>query len=128
MAAMFPDLSVTISQRRWACVLDPTLTLSRFGLLLVKRLGEVMELWVVRELWHVLDNTQYYLQQPASLLADRTPSAKVQEILCALQEWERVRGWKRISLDKGVIGLGMARSNPFFPMIRDRRSSGAMSE
>ncbi len=59
MAAVFPDLSLTVSQRRWACVLDPTLALSRFGLLLVKRLGEVMELWVVRELWHVLDNTQY---------------------------------------------------------------------
>jgi hypothetical protein len=91
MAAVIPDLSVTITQRRWACVLDPTLTLSRFGLLLVKRLGEMMELWVVRELWHILDNTQFYLQQPDSLLADRTPSAKVQEILCALQEWERVR-------------------------------------
>jgi hypothetical protein len=62
MAAVFPDLSVTISQRRWACVLDPTLTLSRFGLLFGKRLGEVMELWVVREIWHVLDNTQFYLQ------------------------------------------------------------------
>ena len=46
---------------------------------------------MVRELWHVLDNTQYYLQQPDSLLADRTPSAKVQEILYALREWERVR-------------------------------------
>jgi hypothetical protein len=44
MAAVFPDLSLTVSQKRWACVLDPTLTLSRFGLLLVKRLGEVMEL------------------------------------------------------------------------------------
>jgi hypothetical protein len=91
MAAVFPDLSLTVSQKRWACVLDPTLTLSRFGLLLVKRLGEVMDLWVVRELWHVLDNTQYYLQQPDSLLADRTPSTKVQKILCALREWERVR-------------------------------------
>lgn len=35
---VFPDLSVTISQRRWACVLDPTLAFSSYGLPLVKQL------------------------------------------------------------------------------------------
>ena len=53
MTALFPDLSVTVSQRRWACVLDPILALSEYGLPLVKQLGKVMDLWVVREFWHI---------------------------------------------------------------------------
>lgn len=71
MSAVLPDLSVTISQRRWSCVLDPTLALSYYGLALVKRLRQVMEVWVVRELWNILDNTHFYLQDPASLLPNR---------------------------------------------------------
>lgn len=99
MNAAIPDLNVTISQPRWACVLDPTLALSRYGLPLVKQLNEVMELWVGRELWHILDNTHFYLEQPESLLLDRFASAsettedraRAQEIVWALREWERIR-------------------------------------
>jgi hypothetical protein len=56
---LFPDLSLTLSQRRRPCVLDPGLMLSRFGLPLIRRPGELVELWMVRELWHVLDNSQF---------------------------------------------------------------------
>ncbi len=42
MAAVLPDLAVTITQRRWACVLDPTLALSPLGLPLVRRLCHSM--------------------------------------------------------------------------------------
>ncbi|MBD0337204.1 MAG: hypothetical protein ICV62_17080, partial [Cyanobacteria bacterium Co-bin13] len=62
------DFSITLNQRRWACVLDPALALSDYGLPLAKQLGELMELWIVREFWHLLDNTQFYLQQPEQLL------------------------------------------------------------
>ena len=97
MSAILSDFSVTLNQQRWACVLDPTLALSRYGLPLVSRLSEVMELWVVRELWHMLDNTCFYLQQPEALLRYRSPPPKdqpratIQEILQALREWERIR-------------------------------------
>jgi hypothetical protein len=53
MSLIFPDLTVTLQQRRWACVLDPALILSPYGPEL-RRLGEVVELWVGRELWHML--------------------------------------------------------------------------
>ena len=99
MNAAIPDLNVTISQKRWACVLDPMLTLSRYGLPLVKQLNEVVELWISRELWNILDNTHFYLEQPESLLFDRFTSismtaqdrVRVQEIVGALREWERIR-------------------------------------
>jgi hypothetical protein len=99
MNAAIPDLNITVSQKRWACVLDPTLALSRYGLPLVKQLGGVLELWVGRELWNILDNTHFYLEQPESLLLDRlTPISmttqdrvRIQEIVGALREWERIR-------------------------------------
>ncbi len=99
MNAAISDLNVTVSQKRLACVLDPTLALSRYGLTLVKQLNEVVELWVGRELWNILDNTHFYLEQPESLLIDRFTSismtaqdrVRLQEIVGALREWERIR-------------------------------------
>ncbi len=97
-ATLMPDFSITLNQRRWACVLDPTLALSDYGLPLVKQLGELMELWVVREFWHILDNTHFYLQQPESILGERvverspqTQQILSQQVIRALKEWERLR-------------------------------------
>jgi hypothetical protein len=97
-AALLTDFSIQINQRRWACVLDPTLVLSDYGLPLVKQLGELVELWVVREFWHMLDNPQVYLQQPERLLSQPYPtiSSTQQPPLCQqvrrnLREWENLR-------------------------------------
>ncbi|MGY6214250.1 hypothetical protein ACW73L_03720 [Methylolobus aquaticus] len=96
MNAVLPELSVNISQKRWSCVLDPTLALSSFGLPLATRLGRVMDLWVARELWHILDNTHFYLQEPTSLLHtaddEGAPAPERSRIVVeALREWERIR-------------------------------------
>ncbi len=87
-------------QRCRSCVLDPLLTLSPYGLSLVKGLDEVMELWVVRELWQILDNTQPYLQQPELIIPswidfESSPDeggTVLEEILWSLKEWERRLG------------------------------------
>jgi len=91
-----PELSVAITQKRWACVLDPTLALSIYGLPLVTRLGRVMEVWVGRELWHILDNTHFYLQRPDTLLSSGSEDAesvavRSQVVINALREWEHIR-------------------------------------
>lgn len=91
------DFSITISHRRWACVLDSALALSVYGLPLVKQLGELVELWVVREFWHLLDNTEFYQKQPERLLGQRgeglasQEQPPLQQTLRTLQEWERLR-------------------------------------
>jgi hypothetical protein len=97
-ATLVPDFSISINQRRWACVLDPVLALSEYGLPLVKQLGELMELWIVREFWHILDNTEFYLQQPEFILGQSVttlPSAQkqnlMQTVMRSLKEWERLR-------------------------------------
>lgn len=92
MATHFPALSVTVGQRRWPCVLDPALLLSRYGLMLARHLSEVMELWVVRELWHILDNTHFYRRQPQLLLPDNNQGEPAEEELAqALSGWEQAR-------------------------------------
>jgi hypothetical protein len=111
MSLLFPDLTVTLQQRRWACVLDPTLILSPYGLAL-SRLGEVVELWVGRELWHMLDNTHFYRQRP-SLLVDATvrttdDALASQEALQALLAWER---W-RLENDQAGLNLFWVGDDP----------------
>jgi hypothetical protein len=93
-ATLLPDFSISLQQRRWACVLDPMLALSEYGLPLAKQLGELMELWVVREFWHILDDGEYFKQQPEVLLdnfLEHRTSRFSQQILRSLQEWDRLR-------------------------------------
>ncbi|MDJ0702687.1 MAG: hypothetical protein QNJ46_05350 [Leptolyngbyaceae cyanobacterium MO_188.B28] len=107
MATLLPTFSVTLSQQRWACVLDPTLALSPHGLFLATQLGKVMELWVVRELWHILDNTHFFLRHPESMAL---PSAK-SENLPALQQpaldEASLRNWEQSRADIDLIGLNV---------------------
>jgi hypothetical protein len=93
-AALLPDFSISLQQRRWACVIDPMLALSEYGLPLVKQLGEIMELWVVREFWNMIDSSQLYQHQPELLLQDLAPEQSPvysQQVLRSLQEWDRLR-------------------------------------
>jgi hypothetical protein len=93
-ATLLPDFSISLQQRRWACVVDPMLALSEYGLPLVKQLGEMMELWVVREFWNMIDSNQFYQHQPETLLReqDREQSPLYsKQVLRSLQEWDRLR-------------------------------------
>jgi hypothetical protein len=98
MATLFPDLSIMVSPPRWVCVLDPSLVLSHYGLSVAKHLGDVMEVWVVRELWHMLDNMQFYVQRPESVLvgtpSERSPDRELmarREVIQSLYDWKNAR-------------------------------------
>lgn len=94
MTGRVPDFSINISHRRLACVLDPMLALSRYGVPLLGRLGAAMDVWVARELWHILDNTHFYLEHPDELLAYEHQADKSdleQGLIRTLQDWERIR-------------------------------------
>ncbi len=94
-----PELSVKFNQPHRTCVLDPMLALSSYGIPLVKQLGTVMDLWVGREFWHVLDNIQFYLQHPELLLLNRVMPDRTEyiaafsapEIIQSLQAWAEFR-------------------------------------
>jgi hypothetical protein len=86
---LIPDFSVSVVERRTTCILEPSLMLSASGLPLARRLAGAVQLWVVRELWHILDNSQLFLQRPNLLFND--PSADASAAARALQHWERLR-------------------------------------
>jgi hypothetical protein len=104
MSLGFPDLTVTLQQRRLACVLDPALILSHYGLAL-SRLGEVVELWVGRELWHMLDNTHFYTQRP-SLLVDTT-TRTTDDALASQEALQALLGWERWRMETDQAGLNL---------------------
>lgn len=101
-----PELSVTFRQPHRTCILDPMLALSSYGMPLVQQLGTVMDLWVGKEFWHILENIQFYLQHPELLLLNRAmpdrtgyiSSFSAQEIRYSLQEWAKLR--KEIDLEQ----------------------------
>jgi hypothetical protein len=81
-ATLLPDFTITCTSRRRACVIDPVLALSIYRLPIAKQLGEWLELWVVREFWHLVEGSE-----PSRFVLPRlTPSMER-----ALQEWERLR-------------------------------------
>lgn len=77
-----PDFTITYTARRLACVIDSSLALSIYGLPIAKRLGEWMELWIVREFWHLLESV------PASACSRPQLEPALQQTLL---EWERLR-------------------------------------
>ena len=106
MSALPPSWSLTLSAQKRACVLDTPLVLSRHGLLLARRLGVELDVWLVRELWGILDNNRYYLEHPEHLAAgfplDRpSDSGPVPAggLAGVLQQWEMAR------VEKDLAGL-----------------------
>jgi hypothetical protein len=97
MTALFPDLAVTVHRHRRVCVLDPALAMSPIGLLLLKHLSTALEVWIARELWHILDNTHFYYRHPEVLMAHtgrelpHHSSAEQSSVIDALRAWERIR-------------------------------------
>jgi hypothetical protein len=61
------ELSLSVSLRAPRLVLDPGLCLSSSGPLLVERLQSQAELWLPRELWRILDNSDYFSVRPEAL-------------------------------------------------------------
>ncbi|QLE55443.1 hypothetical protein [Nostoc sp. TCL26-01] len=91
-------LSVKFSQGRCTCVLDPALALSAYGVFLVKQLAVVMDVWLGREFWHIIDNTHFYLQHPELLLHQATfakipeqYATALQDTIQALKDWQQVQ-------------------------------------
>lgn len=86
--APLPELNIRVAIRRWVCVLDPALALSSEGILLARHLGPRVQLWVVRQLWHILDSSAFYLGRPAALSRDGEFLPGVDR---AIADWERLR-------------------------------------
>jgi hypothetical protein len=118
MVTLSPNLSITLSQQRWSCVLDPNLFLSHYGLLVVKSLGKTLELWVARELWHILDNPDFY-GKPSELAISPTEPGQSPELqtvkkMQVLKDWEALRA-ETLPVDLNLFWIGDRPGESFLP-------------
>src|ERR1700752_2401225 len=90
------ELGVSVRARRGADVFDPLLALATpIGAQLVQRLGAVMDLWVVRSFWQVLDASEFYRRDalafwPESMRAT-LPARTGPSVAAGVGIWEGVR-------------------------------------
>jgi hypothetical protein len=99
-----------------SCVIDPTLALSQHGLLLVQQIAQIIEVWIGRELLHILDNASFYQQQPHLLIPDTLMTdhqldrayGSIQVTLWSLKEWEKFR----LNTDLANLNLLWLGDNP----------------
>lgn len=92
-----PPLDVEVNARKWSCILDIHLALSRYGLIFALRLAEEMNVWLLPALWEILDSDQYYRDHPDRLSPDSLigensmESERREQILEALGQWQTAR-------------------------------------
>jgi hypothetical protein len=99
MSAIPPSLSVTVNTARRACIIDMPLALSPYGLLLTQRLSDEFNVWLVRELWQILDSPEHFQEHPELLLPLQSKShvhqfrIKIRKnfIRQTLEQWQLVR-------------------------------------
>lgn len=114
-------------RQQLSCVLDPALALSSHGLLLVENLATVMELWVVRELWHILNNVDFYLQRPELVIPKRITAdimleenrTVLEETFWSLKEWKKMRRVTDIAR-LNLFWLGDSLRESFLPQNKTR--------
>jgi hypothetical protein len=122
MTSYMSPFAPTGSTKRCSAILDIDLALSSFGLLFALRLSEAFDVWLVRELWDILDNTTVYRSKP-DLLFPSEPEANsgtfaegaaVRDIPEILEQWETAR----VESDLGgfkIYWVGDAMRESLFP-------------
>lgn len=113
-----PPLFMEIYTKRWSCVLDVPLVLQPHGLLCAMRLAEEMNVWLVRTLWEILDNTRYYSDYPESLYMGSSDTAANQTgreiIVDSLAQWQQAREESGLAAHR-LYWLGDSTQESLFP-------------
>jgi hypothetical protein len=78
------------------CVIDPLLALSTDGVSIIQDLASLTEVWMARELWYILNNVNFYINQPGllnpSIISPQHQPEQEHQMLQAtrlsLKQWE----------------------------------------
>lgn len=82
-----------------SCVIDPILALSKYGPDITRQLSPVLNLWVSRELWNILNDVDFYLNNLTKLfpknvnhpLFERGYATSLGDVTQSLKIWEEIR-------------------------------------
>lgn len=103
--------------QNWSCVLDPAIALSHHGVLIAENMGKEIELWVVRELWNIVNNAEFYSHRPELItpqnIINRNGAIST-EIVWALKEWEKEKQHKDLA-KLGMYWLGDSLQESWLP-------------
>jgi hypothetical protein len=114
--AQSPNLMLDQYQN-WSCVLDPAIALSHHGFLIAENMGKEIELWVVRELWNIVNNAEFYSHRPELIVPKSTVSNKhilVAEAMWSLNEWSKEKQQKDLA-KLGMYWLGDSLQESLLP-------------
>lgn len=111
------DLSLTVRQRKLACVLDPALALGHaLGPTLALRLAQVFEPWLTRSFWQTLDASELLLRR---IERGMVPGAALRLDPDALMSWMTLRD----STDAGSWTLHWVDENFSLSQVGDAADS-----
>jgi hypothetical protein len=111
---------------RLACVIDPILALTQYGVSITQQLAQEMELWIAREFLHILDNPTFYLQHPGLVTPKGMGTIQypekeyggLQETLRSLQEWQQFRRGRDLA-GLNLFWLGDNLQESYLPKSRN---------
>ena len=102
--------------QNWSCVLDPAIALSHYGVAIADKMSKEIELWVVRELWNIINNAEFYSHR-TELITPKTINTRqgvAEEVIWSLKEWEKTKQEKDLAR-LGVYWLGDNLQESFLP-------------
>ena len=85
------ELSVHVGRRRWRCVLDPHLCLTRIGAAFVCELVRHAEVWISAGALNIFDDWMLLEEVPAALMWTAAGIPDAEELRDALRTWRRFR-------------------------------------
>jgi hypothetical protein len=129
MKVLWPDFILTSDQTRWSGVIDMNLLLSQYGLVLLKTLETAVDLWLPREIWHLLedlDGEQSWPQtQPMAQTAQLSVGAtSTIEWLRQGSRTQRLQAWSQLWMSThpnalNLFWVGDRLSESFLPEQAD---------
>ena len=91
----------------WSCVLDPAIALSHNGVLIAESISKEIDLWVVQELWNIVNDAKFYSSRTELIIPSTIAfkEASRAEVVWSLKEWSRTKQEKDLS-KLGMYWLG----------------------
>ena len=108
-------------QRYRSCVLDPSLVLSPHGVAIAASLSSELNVWIARELWHIIDNIELYLHKPELILAETavvTEQSSLVKLRYALKQWANLRNRHDLN-HLNLFWLGDSLKESYLPLNQD---------
>jgi len=113
MTAMLP-VPVQAADGLSTCIIDARLALAPGGLVLALQLARIVQCWLTRRFWELVDGAYFYRSYPQELAPECNGHSDVTAIVDALVTWHTA--WLNGGLDGAFHWIGDARRESALPI------------